>query len=346
MFARAHGLVRSLSLGFGLGALLSAAAQAEPRAGERAADVLFERAKAQLRAGDWASACNNFEASMQLDPSVSTQIKLARCREHQKEYLEAFVAYQRARELNSRNGNDPARQLELAAAIDAGIAALDAYLARVRVTVSPAAADAKFEVDGAVPLRDPRDGALLLSTGQVVLRATAPGFRGEALPLTLEAGVLREVELQLSPLAVPVAAKAPVAPATKPRAQPAAPPSRVKFEQNRPSPRARRLAAYLLGGAGVAALGGAGYFGVRTLSLVGKSRDYCDDNDECTQRGVDLVSDARDAQTTGFVLLAAGGALLGGSVVLFATERAAANGAQSALAAQVSPFHVALTGAF
>jgi hypothetical protein len=347
MVARVHRLIRSLGLGFGLGALLSGAAQAEPKAGERAADVLFERAKAQLRAGDWASACNNFEASMQLDPSVSTQIKLARCREHQKEYLEAFVAYERARELNSSNGKDPARQLELAAAIDAGIAALDAHLARVRVTVSPpAAADAKFEVDGAAPLRDPRDGALLLNPGQVVLRATAEGFLGESLTLTLEASVLREVELQLSPLAAPVAAKGGALAETKPRAEPAAAPSRVKLQQNRSSPSARRVAAYLLGGAGVVALGCAGYFGVRTLSLVGKSRDYCDDNDECTQRGIDLVSDAREAQNTGFVLLAAGGALLGGSVVLVATERAGANRARSAFVAQVSPFHVALTGAF
>lgn len=281
---------------------------------------------------------------MQLDPSVSTQIKLARCREHQKQYLDAFVAYQRARELNSTNGSNPARQQELADAIDTGMAALDAHLARVRVMVSPARADAKFDLDGHAPLRDPRDGALLFGPGLVVLRATAPGFLDQALTLTLEAGVSREVELAFSPV-VPAAPPATVPSAEKPRAKPAAALARANLERNPKPPNARRLVTYVLGGAGVATLGCAGYFGVRTLSLVGKSRDYCDQNNECTQRGVDLIADAREAQKAGFVLLAAGGALLGGSVALFATERTGARGVQT-LAAQVSPFHLALTGAF
>ena len=103
-----------LALGAALGLEVAGHARADPETGERAADVLFERAKQQLRSGDWASACNNFEASMKLDPSVSTQIKLARCREHEAKYLDAFVAYVQARELNTKSGTNEARRRELA----------------------------------------------------------------------------------------------------------------------------------------------------------------------------------------------------------------------------------------
>ena len=108
----------------------------------------------------------------------------------------------------------------------------------------------------------------------------------------------------------------------------------------------QRIAAYVTGSAGLVSLGCAGYFAVRTLSLVAESRDHCDKNNECSGEGVRLVQNARDAQTTGFVLLAAGGTLLGASIILFATERKPNPATSSQLRANVSPFHVSLSGAF
>ncbi|MFZ5896356.1 MAG: tetratricopeptide repeat protein [Myxococcota bacterium] len=345
-----------LALATTLGPTIASSARAEPKSGETAADVLFERAKQQLRAGDWVSACNNFEASMKLDPSVSTQIKLARCREHDGKYLDAFVAYLQARELNAKNDSNEARRRELASAIDAGMGALDPHLAKLRVTVSPGTAQATFEIDARPPLRDPRDGAWVQLPGKATLRVTAPGFSEQQLLLTLDAGVTRALEVELSMLsqpetpssgAPPPASAAPaMVPVQTTSIAHAPAPTRPSAEEPRSSPSAQRIVAYVTGGAGLVTLGCAGYFAVRTLSLVAESRDHCDDDNECSREGVRLVENARDAQATGFALLAAGGTLVGASIVLFATERKPNPNASSKLQANVSPFHVSLSGVF
>src|SRR5688572_14952271 len=79
-----------------------------------AAEALFNTAKELLKAGDWANACAKFRASMELDPAVGTQIKIAKCHEHDGKLATAWYAYQRARQLNREKvDQSEARRREL-----------------------------------------------------------------------------------------------------------------------------------------------------------------------------------------------------------------------------------------
>src|SRR5262245_35551986 len=74
--------------------MLSSAAAAQTK--KASADASFEAGKAKLQAGDWPGACADFQASFELDPAVSTSIKLARCRQHEQRLTSALGEYRRA----------------------------------------------------------------------------------------------------------------------------------------------------------------------------------------------------------------------------------------------------------
>jgi hypothetical protein len=77
-----------------------------------------------------------------------------------------------------------------------------------------------------------------------------------------------------------------------------------------------RSVGFVLGGAGVVALGIGAYFGVRAWQKNDESSDHCD-GDRCfSQTGVDLRDEARSAGNSSTVLSVAGGALLASGVTL------------------------------
>lgn len=78
-------------------------AEAQPSAPARdpaAAEVLFRAALAAQDKGDWATACSKFNASMDLDPAVSTLINIAKCHEHEGKLAVAWEDLNRALVLN------------------------------------------------------------------------------------------------------------------------------------------------------------------------------------------------------------------------------------------------------
>src|SRR5262249_49795363 len=107
---------------------------------------------------------------------------------------------------------------------------------------------------------------------------------------------------------------------------------------------AQHVLATVSGGLGVAALGAAAYFGIRSKSLHDDAGDYCTSLGLiCTQTCLEHLKASSDTQTTAFVLLAVGGGLLGSGALLFAT---APSRAPARLSARVGPGSVSFEGAF
>jgi hypothetical protein len=75
--------------------------------------------------------------------------------------------------------------------------------------------------------------------------------------------------------------------------------------------------AFVVGGAGIAALGTAGFFGLRTIDLVNQSNPDCDPTG-CGTKGSNLRREARDYQTVAWVLAGSGVAALGIGITLLA----------------------------
>src|SRR3954463_9284040 len=88
-------------------------ASAQPARDPAMAESLFARGKALLEQGDWPGACGKFQASLELDPSVSTALKIARCHEHEGKLALAWSDVGAALKLNQGVVQPEARRREL-----------------------------------------------------------------------------------------------------------------------------------------------------------------------------------------------------------------------------------------
>jgi hypothetical protein len=296
-----------------------------------AAEASFSQGVQALRAGDWTAACAKFRKSMALEPAVSTQVKIARCLEHEGRLAAAWYAYQQALKLNREPGSaSEARRQELEDLIRAAVAEIEPRVPKLRVAVRPQPPGLVVRRDGEpMPLAALGD-ALPIDAGEHEIVAVAPGHIEQRRRVSIEAGRLVDVALELE------AAAAPGPPATEP-GRPAPPPSEAPARSAALPPSTApaedanagvswRTAGFVVVGAGVVGLGVGAFFGLRTLSLVADSEPHCDDTG-CDDEGVELRDRAGSAQTIGIVAAAVGGAALGTGIVLVAAapsrERAA-----------------------
>ena len=313
-------LIGALTAGLPLGS-----ARAEPPpSGRVAADRLFEEGKASLESGAWVAACAKFQQSFEHDPSVSTSIKLARCRVYEGKPASAEREYRRALELNGRLPQSAERRRELEAVIRDELAGVEPRVPRLSVRIDPVARGLELSLDGRPIERGSLPGPLAVDPGRHVLVATAPGYRERRLELNVAEGTRHNLVLTLeqatqAPPASPVAErKPPPAHRTSATARLANANADANMDASAPSGGgAERTVGLVVGSAGVVALAVAAYFGVRTLSLVGDAD--CDANGECDDRGFRQMEKASDAQTTGFIIGGAGAAVLGIGAALYLT---------------------------
>lgn len=344
---------------------IAVAAAAPSAADIKAADSLFELAKQQLARGEWRAACDNFQASMRLDPSVSTQVKIARCHEHDGAWLQSWSAYQRARELTRTLQLSAARRQALDATIQDALRALEPRLARLDIRPLPSAARATVSVHGQPATFDSNDGVWVVQAGRVEVIAHAPGFQRFQLAVEALSGQRQRVELNLQSApppdarptlgaAVPGAASASAS--SRPQSSPASTRRTPEPSDSSTPPQTRSESAavsaepdrrggstvvpLVIGAAGVTALGVAAYFGVKTLWLVNHAD--CDSNYECSRAGVESINDASRAQKAAFIAGGVGAALLGTSVIWVVTRPKPGH----SLSARVSPFSFAVSGQF
>lgn len=172
--------------------------------------------------------------------------------------------------------------------------------------------DVKVTMNG-VTVATRLDGAALnVEPGEHSFEFTTPGYPPVTRTLVLREGVKRRQEqIAFAPVVVPgespqAAATAPLAPATA--GQP----------QTEASGDGRRTVAYVLGGAGVVALGLGAFFGLKAKSTYDDSKTDCTNN-LCGAKGVEGGKDASTQAAVSTISFIAGGALLASGIVLFVT---------------------------
>jgi hypothetical protein len=321
-------------------ATMSAEAHADPARDPAAADELFNRGKELLQAGDWVQACAKFRGSMELDPSIGTLLKIAKCHEHEGKLALALHDYRAALVMNRQkvDQTEP-RRTALDEFTRNALAQLEPRVPKVHIVVAERPAGLHMSRDGQELPMAALEEELPADPGTLTIVAEAPGYEAETRTVLLTEGQTAEVRIALraSPSGAGGWGSSPLPEGEASARAPAGPVSRP------PPSSTQRVLGFASGGAGVVALGLAGWFGLQTLSKVNDSSPYCDASGRCQRPGADLRDQARGTQTISLVLLGVGAALVGTGIVLIATSPRAG---KRPVAAGVAPAGAFVIGAF
>ena len=315
--------VRLTSTILALAATLAAApplARAEPSTSERAiAEHLFDRARAQLDVNEVSAACETFAESQRLDPGTGTALNLAACHQQEGKLASAWVEFREAVTALHRE-NRPDR---LRFALD-HLAEIQPRLAFVTLLVpeSPRGHAPAVRLDGrelgpaawSVPI--PVDAgwheAVAQSTGAGLWRATIKIRDGEHRVLSIPAQVaysgitIRDEEAGEARTAPP---------ATDSRSVQSDVAARDSVSADRALHR-RRVAAAILGGLGLGAVGIGAYFGVHAASLWNDRGKACP-MELCSADGIRLGERADSAATVATWTLTGGAVALGAAALVW-----------------------------
>ncbi len=260
-----------------------------------AAAALFQEGRDAVKRGDYASACPKLADSYRLDPAPGTLLNLADCNEHLGKLASAWQLFQQAIEhLSSGDARlAPAKQRA---------AALEASLPRLTVVLSPSAPE------GTTVKRDSTDlgkgglnTALPVDPGDHEIVVTAPEHEERRFQVSLAAGRSERILVEVGVL-LPKAALRKDLPASA-----SLPPKGMST---------LRTVGFIVGGAGLAGLGGAIATG---LALPGKQRIIdanCGADFLCNKEGFAAVQSGKTIAAANTTLWFVGGILTAVGVVL------------------------------
>jgi hypothetical protein len=262
----------------------SAAADASP-ADQAMAQSLFDEARKLMASGDYAHACPKFAESQRLDPGGGTILNLALCHEGQGKTASAWTEFNEALSQAIRDGR-PERE----ARARERIAVLEPKLSRLTVSMGPGApADVQLTVDGASWGSALRGVAVPLDPGPHVVVAQAAGQP----PWSTTVNLGPNADAKTVEVAAPTSAIASTSSPATPRTDEPSAPAPVETPAEVPSEsggNGRRTAGWIVGGAGLVAVGVGSVFGVMALSKRSDSNADCQSG--CTQQGVNLNNQA------------------------------------------------------
>jgi hypothetical protein len=305
--------------------LLVGAARADATKEDKvAAQALFDEARTLLAQQNYDAACAKFEASQRLDPAVGTLLNLGDCFERRGSLASAWWQYREAAALAARKGNDERRRhiaTTKAAALEPKLAHLVIRApSNVTITRDQTPVDAGL-IGTAVPI----------DAGEHIIEARAEG----KLPFRTTVTVANGAELKID-----VPALEP-----EPAAQLGATPAKGA-EHASSDGGGQRVAALVVGGVGIVALGVGSAFALDARSTWSGVNDKCPSG-RCPDNATlaaqaparDDASRSATIATVGFV---AGGALVATSVVLFLTAPRRAEKSAVRLAPAIGPGAVGL----
>lgn len=303
---------------------------AQPAPDAALAERLFEEGRGLVERGRAGEACPKFEESLRLDPGRGTLLNLAACYEAVGKLATALRTF-RDVVVQARAAGDR-RRLDAAAA---RAAELETRVPRLELRLGDGARPPGFvmTLDGS-PISQAEAGDLMVDPGQVVVAATAPGYRAFETRVTLQPDGGRTI------ITVPVLAPEPDVEPTSVRIVPGV---------SAPARTARRapVGLAIAGGGAVLAAGAAGL----ALSARASYRDaiatHCGgDARACTLPGLAAAAAARgrgDLATVGGVV--AGLAVAGGVALWWHGRRRDSRRAReprAAIVPVVSPGQAAL----
>jgi hypothetical protein len=308
--------------------LLVVAGQAHAQSGDTSAlaEHLFNQARELVKANQWAEACPKFEASLRYDPVLGTRLNLATCYEHIGKLASAWGLYRESIELAKKAGNAKRRDYAYKQA-----AAIEPRLPKLAIS-APAKPPAGFVVmrDGARIDAGALGVTLYLDSGAHEITASAPGFEAFTQTITLVEGKTESLvipDLKAAPVPVIESPNPPIqGPAATPEPVVAPSPGRMKVVTIEPvvAPSStRKYVAIGVGAAGVAAVGVGFLFGAKSSSAFSDAKTLCGASLVCDPadygKGKKLMRDAHADAMISTVLVAAGGAAIVASAIVFLT---------------------------
>ena len=296
-------------------AALPVAAQSTDRA---TAEALFREAKRLMAKRNFAEACPKLAESQKLDPQGGTLLNLAVCHAREGKTASAWSEFQEALALAreaKRNDRILLAKRELAK--------LSPRLSHLIIEVPESARVKGLEVrrDDTAMGEATFGVAIPVDPGEFAISAKAPGFEPWQTTVTVD-------EAQRSSVTVPRLTPLPPPP-PKPKKPPEPKPSESADDGS-----SQRLAGYVVGGAGLIALGVGGYFGIRAVSKASESDDHCNGN-LCDPRGLELNDEADTAATISNVAVGIGIVGVGVGTYLLVTAPAEKEPGKSAGASVV-----------
>ncbi len=255
---------------------------ASPAAGQArdpaAAQALFDDAGNLMNAGRDAEACPKLEESQRLDPGIGTLFHLADCYEKVGRVASAWAAF-----LDVASQARAAGQSDREEAANARASRLEPRLPKLKIRVPSAS-----QAEGLAIRRDGVEvGSVAWGTpmpvdpGKHVVVASAPGRRTLVRNVTVEEGVV--VDLELTPL---LEENPPPATAAAPAS--AAPPA------DHPARHSANVWPWVFAGAGVVSAGIGTAFAVMASSDNKESKNHCraDQPNLCMDPGIELRNSA------------------------------------------------------
>lgn len=299
---------RLVGLGlFGLAISASAPARAQDLA---MAEAQFNRGLAEMQEGRYESGCPALEESQRLDPRPGTLFTLAECEAKRGRIATAMTRYQDYLSLFERMTPDQRSKQQ----------GRDAIVKK-----------RKAELGEKVPtltLRAPtsRPRGMVVKRGDLVLSAASLGVAlpvdpGEYVVVTEAAGLARNeqsVTIQIGEAKViDLVFGAPLPAGDETPAQPAA--SRPSDDREAEGPSGRRVAAYAIGGVGIAGLALGAVTGALTLGEKSTIDESCTGT-VCSQEGLDAADSASTLGLLSTIGFGVGIAGVATAVVLVVTE--------------------------
>jgi hypothetical protein len=269
------------------------------------AEALFQSGRDLLENGRTSEACEKFAASQRVEAKLGTLLNLAACHEAQGRTASAWAEFTEAVTQAARANQPDRERFAREHVVD-----LDKRLSRVEL-LAPSGKIA-VAIDGA-PLDPGVVGtAFPMDPGTHVLSVSARGKRTWTQSITVPVGPGTQR------VGIPPLEDASSAPSEAP-AQAADSGSGVPPPVD-PSPSRRTMGWAAVGVGAVGAAMGT-FFGIRAFSLKADAQHECE-GAACSQRGLDLLSEARVAANVSTVAMLAAAVALGVGVYLVLTSPA------------------------
>lgn len=302
---------RRIAAFFASGMLCSAAAYAEPSPQQKAAaEALFQAAAELLAQARHLEACEKFEASYSLDPTLGTRLRLADCYDRIGRSASAWALFVEVASVSRAQGQTAREQIAQVRIRD-----LESRLSRLTIETEASDALDSFLVtlNGTKIPKALWEVPIPVDPGTQLVEVTAPGYRPWSARIEVPRG---PSERSLSVPALERLPASPSAPLMAPwSSQPALRPSAAK-----PLAEERSLlwAGLVSGAAGLIGLGVGGVFAYRAYDLNQDSLEQCSsaDANACTALGKERRDDAQAAANVATAATIAGGTVLALGVTL------------------------------
>jgi hypothetical protein len=305
-------------------ALLSARAHADPAT----AEALFRQGRQLMAEGKIAAACEKFQASQRIDPSSGTLLNLADCDVKEGRSATAWAEFLSAARM-ARNQGDTGRAEEATRRARE----LEPALSHVTIKVTLRVPALRVTRDDVAVEEASLSSDLPIDPGQHVISASAPGYKSWSKTIRVGgSGDKQEV-------VIPALVKDASAPVTTLSASSSNAGSAAGSDAASAAPLPRSpMLGYVVGGAGLAAAGIGGFFGLRALSTYKEAERDCPSHAHCSATVTAKYDTATTEANISNVTIGVGVAAIAVGAYLVLTASSPPEPSRSAKAMSFSPW--------